>query len=144
MSVNFYRTTWHNNPEDSQLHTRRRENLKSHIINFDLKKLLPCDSCRRIPKNYFISNVFFFVGVGRQLQGNFCIIPYSFICLVTAEAYKYYDSVPRNCCFTPTTLTYLVITQICKNLDLLPFAVSRVTNQMKHEYSETIECNCSQ
>jgi hypothetical protein len=29
-SVNFYQTTRRNNPEDSHLHTRRRENLKSH------------------------------------------------------------------------------------------------------------------
>jgi hypothetical protein len=29
-SVNFYQTTQRNNPEDSHLHTRRRENLKSH------------------------------------------------------------------------------------------------------------------
>jgi hypothetical protein len=31
-SVNFYQTTWRNSPEHSHLHTRRRENLKSHII----------------------------------------------------------------------------------------------------------------
>jgi hypothetical protein len=30
MSVNFYQTTRHYNPEDSHLHTRSRENLKSH------------------------------------------------------------------------------------------------------------------
>jgi hypothetical protein len=30
-SVNFYRTTRRDNPEDSHLHTRRRENLKSHL-----------------------------------------------------------------------------------------------------------------
>jgi hypothetical protein len=29
-SVNFYQTAWRNKPEDSHLHTRRRENLKSH------------------------------------------------------------------------------------------------------------------
>jgi hypothetical protein len=29
-SVNFYQTTRHNSPEDSHLHTRRRENLKPH------------------------------------------------------------------------------------------------------------------
>jgi hypothetical protein len=29
-SVNFYQTTWRNNPEDSHLHTRRRENLRFH------------------------------------------------------------------------------------------------------------------
>jgi hypothetical protein len=34
-SVNFYQTTRRNNPEDSHLHTRRRENLKSHIL-FDI------------------------------------------------------------------------------------------------------------
>jgi hypothetical protein len=31
-SVNFYQTTRRNNPEGSHLHTRRRENLKSHLI----------------------------------------------------------------------------------------------------------------
>jgi hypothetical protein len=29
-SVNFYQTTRRNNPEDSHIHTRRRENLISH------------------------------------------------------------------------------------------------------------------
>jgi hypothetical protein len=29
--VNFYQTTLCNNPEDSHLDTRRRENLKSHL-----------------------------------------------------------------------------------------------------------------
>jgi hypothetical protein len=32
MLVNFYQTTRRNKPEDSQLHTRRRENLKSHKL----------------------------------------------------------------------------------------------------------------
>jgi hypothetical protein len=31
-SVNFYQTARHNNPGDSHLHTRRRENLKSHKL----------------------------------------------------------------------------------------------------------------
>jgi hypothetical protein len=31
-SVNFYQTTWRYNSEDSYLHTRRRENLKSYKI----------------------------------------------------------------------------------------------------------------
>jgi hypothetical protein len=29
-SINFYQTTWRNISEDSHLHTRRRENLKSY------------------------------------------------------------------------------------------------------------------
>jgi hypothetical protein len=29
-SVNFYQITRRNNPEDSHLHTRRRDNFKSH------------------------------------------------------------------------------------------------------------------
>jgi hypothetical protein len=32
-SVNFYQTTRHNNPDDRHLHTRRRKNLKSHLVN---------------------------------------------------------------------------------------------------------------
>jgi hypothetical protein len=35
-SVNFYQTTPRNNPEDSHLHIRRRENLKYHCNNFFL------------------------------------------------------------------------------------------------------------
>jgi hypothetical protein len=35
-SVNFYQTKRRNNPEDSHLHTRRRENLKSHKENGNL------------------------------------------------------------------------------------------------------------
>jgi hypothetical protein len=34
MSVNFYQTTQRNIPEDGHVHTRRRENLKSHIEKF--------------------------------------------------------------------------------------------------------------
>jgi hypothetical protein len=33
-SVNFYQTTLRNNPEDSRLHTRHRENLKSQLYQF--------------------------------------------------------------------------------------------------------------
>jgi hypothetical protein len=35
-SVNFYQTTRCNNPEDSDLLARRRENLKSHRVHFHL------------------------------------------------------------------------------------------------------------
>jgi hypothetical protein len=34
-SVNFYQTTRRYNPEESDLHTRRRENLKSHQMLID-------------------------------------------------------------------------------------------------------------
>jgi hypothetical protein len=30
-SVNFYQTIWHNIPDYSHLHIRRREHLKSHL-----------------------------------------------------------------------------------------------------------------
>jgi hypothetical protein len=30
-SANFYQTTWRSNPDDNSFHTRRRENLKSHL-----------------------------------------------------------------------------------------------------------------
>jgi hypothetical protein len=40
-SVNFYESTWRNIPKDSYPHTRRRENMKSHQITFDLSP-----SCR--------------------------------------------------------------------------------------------------
>jgi hypothetical protein len=35
-SVNFYQTTWLNIPEDIHLHTRRYENLKSHLPIYSL------------------------------------------------------------------------------------------------------------
>jgi hypothetical protein len=34
-SVNFYQITRCNNPKDSHLHTRRRENLKSHVYKLN-------------------------------------------------------------------------------------------------------------
>jgi hypothetical protein len=40
--VHFYQVTWHNNPEDSHLHTHCHENLKPHeyphlfILTFDV------------------------------------------------------------------------------------------------------------
>jgi hypothetical protein len=37
-SVNIYKTTQRNNPEVSNFHTRRRENLKSHKHVHDLMK----------------------------------------------------------------------------------------------------------
>jgi hypothetical protein len=36
MSVNFYQTTRHNNAEDSHLHTRHHENLKSNLVGLRL------------------------------------------------------------------------------------------------------------
>jgi hypothetical protein len=39
--VNFYQTTRRNNPEDCHLHTRRRENLKSHKLH-DHRSILRC------------------------------------------------------------------------------------------------------
>jgi hypothetical protein len=38
-SVNVYQTTRRNIPEDSHLHTRRRENLKSHLLIYCLCRL---------------------------------------------------------------------------------------------------------
>jgi hypothetical protein len=47
-SVNFYQTTRRNNPEDSHLHTRRRENLKSYqytSVSSCLHQGAPCVLC---------------------------------------------------------------------------------------------------
>jgi hypothetical protein len=40
-SVNFYQIVQQNNPEDSHLHTRRCENLKSHPITVHTWLVLP-------------------------------------------------------------------------------------------------------
>jgi hypothetical protein len=37
-SVNFYQTAQRNIPEDSHLHTRRRENLKSHLVIWEVSR----------------------------------------------------------------------------------------------------------
>jgi hypothetical protein len=47
--VNFYQTTRHYNPEDSHLHTHRRENLK-----FYKKKSYPFDDCAQTPILYVV------------------------------------------------------------------------------------------
>jgi hypothetical protein len=39
-SVNFYQTTRRNNPEDSHIHTRRRQNLISQLSHYVLQHLL--------------------------------------------------------------------------------------------------------
>jgi hypothetical protein len=39
-SVNFHQTTRRNNPEDSHIHTRSRENQKSHFIRLRFRYLL--------------------------------------------------------------------------------------------------------
>jgi hypothetical protein len=38
-SVIFYQTTRRDNPEDSHLHIRRRENLKSHLCQFSFRDI---------------------------------------------------------------------------------------------------------
>jgi hypothetical protein len=40
-SVNFYQTTRRYNPEDSHLHTRRRENIRSYLANLYGEATLP-------------------------------------------------------------------------------------------------------
>jgi hypothetical protein len=35
-SVAFYQTTWRNIPKDNNFHTRRRKNLKSHLVTYIL------------------------------------------------------------------------------------------------------------
>jgi hypothetical protein len=44
-SANIYRTTWRNIPEDSHLHTRRRENLKYHQLQEVLEIPLHASFC---------------------------------------------------------------------------------------------------
>jgi microsomal dipeptidase-like Zn-dependent dipeptidase len=47
-SVNFYQTTRHIISENSQLHTRRRENLIPHLNNVPLKRLYKLTECTYI------------------------------------------------------------------------------------------------
>jgi hypothetical protein len=49
-SVNFYQTALRNNPENSNLHTRRRENLRSHILLF-------CRGYKVIYIHYYFFNI---------------------------------------------------------------------------------------
>jgi hypothetical protein len=45
-SVNFYETIWRNIPEDSDIHTRRREKLKSHMHNFGGEASCKTSTCK--------------------------------------------------------------------------------------------------
>jgi hypothetical protein len=56
-SVTFYQTTRCNIPEDSHLHTRRRENLKSHSDPITLSSILMLSSHLRLgtPRGRFRS-----------------------------------------------------------------------------------------
>jgi hypothetical protein len=56
-SVNFYQITRHNNPEDSHLHTRPHENLKSHKFKFltlNLQEIGMLSGSRAFRHKYFI------------------------------------------------------------------------------------------
>jgi hypothetical protein len=59
-SVNFYPTTRRNNPEDSHLSTRRRENLKSHfyVHCFLLPVCSPHSTQNLFPKSLLICCMF--------------------------------------------------------------------------------------
>jgi hypothetical protein len=60
-SVNIYQTTWRNILEDSHLHTRRRENLKSHTdFLFILLGLQAVSSINSL------SSIMYFVIIGTQ------------------------------------------------------------------------------
>jgi hypothetical protein len=52
--VNFYQTIWHYNPEDSHLHTHRRENLKSYYITYVLHSAFPSIMPDSFKKCYFV------------------------------------------------------------------------------------------
>jgi hypothetical protein len=52
-SVNIYQTALHNNPDVSHLHTRRRENLKSHTAKMSI--LRPDLSYNKLHSNNEIS-----------------------------------------------------------------------------------------
>jgi hypothetical protein len=53
MSVNFYQTTRRNNPEDSHLYIRRRENLKSYLISQILDTIFTQNKVAKYAYNYF-------------------------------------------------------------------------------------------
>jgi hypothetical protein len=73
MLVNFYKATWCNIPEDSRLHTRHCENLKSHLCDKGLTQLC----CIKVlgPR----SREIFFLCKGLEfdckfwLQSNYCV-----------------------------------------------------------------------
>jgi hypothetical protein len=44
--VNFYQTAWCYNPEDSHVHTRQRENLKSYKYEDEDGSLLGCSTVK--------------------------------------------------------------------------------------------------
>jgi hypothetical protein len=56
-SVSVYQTTRRNNPEDSRLHTRRHENLKSHMRTSVFWDAAPCS----------------LVDINRRFRGAYCL-----------------------------------------------------------------------
>jgi hypothetical protein len=66
-SVNFNLTAWRYMPEDSKLHTHRRENLKSHEVDY----VRTCPVCHRNASN-FCSISPQIVLVGSERRRNIC------------------------------------------------------------------------
>jgi hypothetical protein len=52
--VNFYQTKQQNNPEDSHLHTRHHENLKSHLA----APILTSNPLRKLINVFDVINIF--------------------------------------------------------------------------------------
>jgi hypothetical protein len=64
-SVTFYKSTRRNVPEDSRLHTRRRENLKSHL------KEITSVLCDDVGTPQFKSQNYISLRIGLLYEGHF-------------------------------------------------------------------------
>jgi hypothetical protein len=59
MLVNFYQTTQRYNPEDSHLHTHRRENLKSYLVSVMILKLCEFENTQTLKLKH--TQIFYFM-----------------------------------------------------------------------------------
>jgi hypothetical protein len=84
-SVNFYQTARRNIPEDSHLHTRRRENLKSHQLR-RYQTMLICQSALTRDRTRS-------VGFVARLVACWAIISLPFVSSCTGHVYASHEPV---------------------------------------------------
>jgi hypothetical protein len=112
--VIFYQTTRRNNPKDSHLYTRRRENLKSHILYFIRFKetVTPTSILYSTYNNQCSTTVTFFKFVLKMLFPVLEQLCVSFAGISTIEIHYFifptFTSNQTCACYNPMNNTFIV------------------------------------